>query len=122
MGMGGGPIGMMHYMAHDPELLRKLSKAMEDLRLEDMNVSENSTADAGEEEQQIPEPPQNLREAAKRGDEEAVQRFLAQPVNVDENGTRGETALHLAAAKGYKTTVMMLLEARADIEAEMATG
>ncbi|PNH09850.1 Ankyrin repeat domain-containing protein 2 [Tetrabaena socialis] len=58
----------------------------------------------------------NIRDAAKHGDEEAVEDFLAIGKNPDEPDTQGRTALHYAAATDRPIIAKMLIDEGASLE------
>ena len=61
--------------------------------------------------------PKTIYEAAKRGDEDAVKRFLDAGVDVDACETRlRETALNIAVVHGHIHIMELLVEAGADID------
>ncbi|XP_019642608.1 PREDICTED: uncharacterized protein LOC109483910 [Branchiostoma belcheri] len=60
---------------------------------------------------------QELREAARRGDEDKVKQLLAEGVNVNAANNGAWTALHKASENGHTGTVQALLTAGAAIDA-----
>jgi len=63
-----------------------------------------------------------LREAAERGDSDAVSRVLATGVNVNAAGKNGDTALHIAAMWGHADCVESLLAAGAEVDVKNGEG
>jgi ankyrin repeat protein len=60
----------------------------------------------------------SIHEAARIGDTQAVEEFLARGVPVESKDASGDTALHVAAECGQALVVRLLLEKGANIEAE----
>lgn len=63
----------------------------------------------------------DIRKAAKQGDLNAVKRYLARGVNVNQRSGDGETALHWACREGHAEVVRYLLAQGADPR-EKGTG
>jgi outer membrane protein assembly factor BamB len=63
-------------------------------------------------------PPEDLWEAAKKGDVAAVKALLAKGVDVNAKTDYGATALHFAADKGHVEVVKVLLQHKADVNAK----
>jgi ankyrin repeat protein len=67
------------------------------------------------------EDPAALVGAAGAGDTDAVERLLALGISIDTRGADGETALHAAAFAGRASTVRLLVERGAELEARDTT-
>ncbi|EFJ49193.1 hypothetical protein VOLCADRAFT_120788 [Volvox carteri f. nagariensis] len=59
----------------------------------------------------------NIRDAARWGDEEAVEDFIAIGKDINEPDTQGRTALHYAVAYDHAVIAKMLLDEGANVEA-----
>ena len=70
-----------------------------------------------------PPPDISIREAAEKGNIEAVKQHLAAGTDVDEKGSKlGSTALHQAAAEGRKEIAELLIAKGADVNAKCTSG
>ncbi len=70
-----------------------------------------------------PPPDISIREAAEKGNIEAVKQHLAAGTDVDEKGSKlGSTALHQAAAHGRKEIAELLIAKGADVNAKCTSG
>jgi len=63
-----------------------------------------------------------LCNAARTGDEAAVQRLLQQGTSADAKDDAGEPAICYAAAYGHDTVILLLAQARANLNARDASG
>ena len=62
-------------------------------------------------------PPKTIHEAARRGDAEAIARFLAQGVSIQATDDGGFSPLHCAAEEGQPAVARLLLSKGADVDA-----
>jgi len=126
-----GPAAMAKYM-NDETILRKFAQAMEGLTPPQLDNAVGSgtaggaAAAAAPPAQAPPEAPEvtNLIEAARYGDLEAVEDFLAIGKDVNERDADERTPLHYAVAFGSgevgMSIVREILEAEPDLEARDA--
>jgi len=61
--------------------------------------------------------PSSIFAAAQIGDLASVKAFLEEGINVNAKGARSRTALHVAASKGHREVVELLLDHGADVNA-----
>jgi ankyrin repeat protein len=61
--------------------------------------------------------PQSIHKAAHVGDSEAVSKFIAGDVDVNERDHKGLSILHLGSRRGHKEIVLQALDAGAKIDA-----
>ena len=70
-----------------------------------------------------PQPPEDIWEAAKQGNIEAVKEYLAIGVNVNaKDEVYGGTPLHFAAYRGRKEVAEFLIAEGADVNAKRNNG
>lgn len=113
-GMGA----LMKYM-NDPEFLRKIGSRVGDIS--PAPVGAGAAAMAGSAAQKAPEV-NDLLDAARAGDMEAAEDFIAVGKDVNMQDAEGRTPLHYAAAHNQTRITRVLLEAGADTEKEDSKG
>ncbi|GLC50215.1 hypothetical protein PLESTB_000355100 [Pleodorina starrii] len=110
----GGMQALMKYY-NDPKFLSKLGE-----KIGDVAPSAGAAAPAASA-GPVAAPPEpeinNIRDAAKFGDEEAVEDFIAIGKDINEPDAQGRTALHYAVAYDHAVIAKMLVDEGANLEA-----
>lgn len=113
----GGIGAMMKYM-NDPKVLAKIGERIGDIQpAPGAAVPSSSGAPA----QQMPEIT-NLIEAARYGDEEAVEDFIAVGKDVNAGDNEQRTPLHYAAGYDHLSIAKMLMDEGANLAARDSKG
>ncbi|KAG2493477.1 hypothetical protein HYH03_008293 [Edaphochlamys debaryana] len=113
---GGMPALMKYYQ--DPKFLSKLGEKLGDVVPKGPGAAAAAAAapPPGAAPEDMPAPEiNNIRDAAKYGDEEAVEDFIAIGKNINEGDQQGRTALHYSVAYDHHIIAKMLIDEGADL-------